>query len=81
MNRRELLKALAAGGVITAAGLWMPGSKLISIPKIIERPFPYGWIVTRETIGDNDYKLISIERAKQLAQSMQMVHDEEAIKF
>jgi len=33
MNRRELLKALAAGGVITAAGLWMPGTKLISIPK------------------------------------------------
>jgi len=32
MNRRELLKALAAGGVMTAAGLWMPGQKLISIP-------------------------------------------------
>jgi hypothetical protein len=33
MNRRELLCALAAGGVMTAAGLWMPGQKLISIPK------------------------------------------------
>lgn len=32
MNRRQLLKALAAGGVMTAAGLWMPGQKLISIP-------------------------------------------------
>jgi hypothetical protein len=32
MNRRELLCALAAGGVMTAAGLWMPGQKLISIP-------------------------------------------------
>ena len=28
MNRRELLKALAAGGVMTAAGLWMPGQKV-----------------------------------------------------
>ena len=33
MNRRQLLKALAAGGVLTASGLWMPGQKLISIPK------------------------------------------------
>jgi hypothetical protein len=32
MNRREFLKRLAAGGVVTAAGLWMPGEKLISIP-------------------------------------------------
>ena len=33
MNRRELLLALAAGGVGTVEGLWMPGTKLISIPK------------------------------------------------
>ena len=32
MNRRELLKMLAAGGVMTSAGLWMPGTKVISIP-------------------------------------------------
>lgn len=32
MNRRELLKAIAAGGVMTATGLWMPGEKVISIP-------------------------------------------------
>jgi hypothetical protein len=32
MNRRELLKGLMAGGVIVAGELWMPGSKLISIP-------------------------------------------------
>jgi len=32
MNRRDLLKGLMAGGVMTAAGLWMPGQKLISIP-------------------------------------------------
>ena len=32
MNRRNLLKALAAGGVLTASGLWMPGQKVISIP-------------------------------------------------
>lgn len=33
MNRRKFLAFLAAGGVVTATGLWMPGQKLISIPK------------------------------------------------
>jgi len=34
MNRRGfLIAAAAAGGVMTAEGLWWPGSKLISIPK------------------------------------------------
>ncbi len=41
MNRRELLACLVAGGVITAAGLWMPGQRLISIPSdIVSGPFP-----------------------------------------
>jgi len=33
MNRRELLCALAAGAIVTAEGLWMPGKRLISIPR------------------------------------------------
>lgn len=33
MNRRELICALGAGAIITAEGLWIPGQKLISIPK------------------------------------------------
>ena len=33
MNRRKFLAMIAAGGVVTASGMWMPGSKLISIPK------------------------------------------------
>jgi len=40
MNRRKFLAAMAAGAVITAEGLWMPGSKLISIP---EKPKLYVW--------------------------------------
>jgi hypothetical protein len=32
MNRRKFLAFLAAGGVVTATGLWLPGQKLISIP-------------------------------------------------
>lgn len=32
MNRREFMAMLAAGGVMTAAGIWMPGEKVISIP-------------------------------------------------
>jgi hypothetical protein len=33
MNRRKFLAFLAAGGVVTATGLWLPGQKLISVPK------------------------------------------------
>jgi hypothetical protein len=32
MNRRKFLTAMAAGAIITAEGLWIPGQKLISIP-------------------------------------------------
>ena len=32
MTRRQFIAALAAGWVVTASGLWMPGRKLISIP-------------------------------------------------
>ncbi len=36
MNRRKFMAV--AGAIITAEGLWIPGQKLISIPKpIIER--------------------------------------------
>ena len=33
MNRRGFLAGLMAGGVIVAGELWIPGQKLISIPK------------------------------------------------
>jgi hypothetical protein len=36
MDRRKFLAAMAAGAVVTAEGLWIPGQKLISIPKKIE---------------------------------------------
>lgn len=32
VSRRQFLAAVAAGMVMTAEGLWMPGQKLISIP-------------------------------------------------
>lgn len=32
MNRRDLLKGLAAGGLIVAGELWIPGAKKIFIP-------------------------------------------------
>lgn len=40
LTRRELFAAMAAGAVVTAAGLWMPGQKTISIPsgKVFKRP-------------------------------------------
>jgi len=32
MSRRAFFAAMAAGAVVTAEGLWIPGQKLISIP-------------------------------------------------
>ena len=55
MNRRQLFKAIAAGGVITAAGLWVPG-KLISIPKKL---YVFG-DSTVETFGTNAFGSASI---------------------
>ena len=37
MNRRELLRGLALGGTVIAGELWIPGKKLISIPKPLPR--------------------------------------------
>ena len=33
MNRRKFLAFLAAGGVVTATGLWMPGQKVYTFGK------------------------------------------------
>jgi hypothetical protein len=33
MNRRQFFAGLAAGGIVVAGDLWIPGQKLISIPK------------------------------------------------
>ncbi len=32
MNRRDLFKGLAAGGIVVAGELWMPGAKTIFLP-------------------------------------------------
>lgn len=32
LSRRQFIAAMAAGAVVTAEGLWLPGEKLISIP-------------------------------------------------
>lgn len=42
MDRREFLAFLAAGGLVTAEGLWLPG-KLISIPKRFDSKLDY-WL-------------------------------------
>jgi len=35
LSRRQFFAVLAAGGVVTASGLWMPGEKLISIFDVV----------------------------------------------
>lgn len=34
LSRRQFFAALAAGGTVVAGELWVPGRKLISIPKV-----------------------------------------------
>ena len=48
-SRREILRAFALGGMFVAGELWIPGRKLISIPKV-EPVFPEGWVVAEEII-------------------------------
>jgi hypothetical protein len=43
MNRRKFLAAMAAGAVVTAEGLWIPGQKLISIPKSLNFDYDIVW--------------------------------------
>ena len=43
MNRRKFLAMIAAGGVVTASGMWMPGQKLISIPKKPALYYDFRW--------------------------------------
>ncbi len=51
LSRRQFMAAMMAGGVMTAAGLWMPGTKLISIPKRIVVPPGYVRII----LDDNNH--------------------------
>lgn len=55
MNRRELLCVLAAGAVMTAEGLWMPGRKLISIPNNIEWKFFPGGVLSGDPLPQYAY--------------------------
>jgi hypothetical protein len=41
MDRRAFLAAMAAGAIVTAEGLWIPGKKLISIPNPLDRIFKF----------------------------------------
>ncbi len=43
MNRRKFLSFLAAGGIVTAGGLWLPGQKLISIPSTPILHYDFTW--------------------------------------
>lgn len=72
MNRREFMKRIAAGGVVTAAGIWMPGEKLISIPsgKIFGNEYSidsYFRLMNNRTVvytGPED-KIVSVSQLKE----------------
>ena len=58
MDRRTFLAAMAAGAIVTAEGLWIPGQKLISIPRLKPR---FEWV----TYGENQVWTRSKMTAKQ----------------
>jgi len=49
-SRREFLRCMAAGGIVTATGLWFPGEKLISIPKRTGNTLVSIDMITREAL-------------------------------
>ena len=67
MNRRNFLAGLMAGGIVVAGDLWIPGKKLISIPKpivpigtftgtnFIQEPNMVSLTVTGTVTGDHVY--------------------------
>ena len=60
LSRRELIKIALAGGVVTAAGVWWPGQKLISIPKVRKGTLVYknfGDVYIRENIDISRVKV------------------------
>ncbi len=64
MNRREFVAMLMAGAVVTAAGIWMPGDKLISIPsrKIFIPPGTLAWLDAGDPHIVLDGKVLAIPK-------------------
>ncbi len=78
LSRREFIAAMMAGGVMTAAGMWWPGTKLISIPKsprmeFISAPWPHG--IAAVIYNDDG----SVRRMVTVEQFYAMESDAEAI--
>jgi len=78
MDRRKFLAAMAAGAVVTAEGLWIPGSKLISIPKrpkhaIFEymRPEEMTRIIQLEPKVSITHVITSVNRSQIVAEESQ----------
>jgi hypothetical protein len=61
MTRRELLAGIMAGGVLTAAGLWVPGTKMISIPSGKVFGNEYGINSTFRLIDENTVSYVGVE--------------------
>ena len=59
LTRREMLAMIAAGGVVTAAGIWMPGTKLISIPKRVIVPNLYEYYHYYIGVGGVEHTIYS----------------------
>ena len=70
MNRRDLLKGLAAGGIFVAGELWIPGQKLISIPKPIDYSGKICFIETFTALPNGKW-------LKVLSNEVSIIHSEE----
>ena len=75
MNRRQFMAMLAAGAVVTAEGLWMPGEKLISIPeKKIFVP-KLKWHRVEKVVGDMVYSCMTTDPG------LQIIADRGGVRF
>lgn len=61
MNRRDILRAIALGGGIVAGELWIPGQRVISIPRIYTYTKTFGPFYMK----DKDDELSCTNRERQ----------------
>lgn len=62
-SRREFMKAVMAGGAVIAGELWVPGAKLISIPRELVLPSrPRFLVVGADMLGQRLEGMVDIPR-------------------
>lgn len=61
LSRREFMKAAAAGGMVIAGELWIPGKRLISIPETKPIVFESDIVLASYDFGQTFFKLKMVD--------------------